>query len=217
VWGWVSVCGSHSPPLDADRDRQTGEHLSPWRGIWCGTQLNTMRAHGIPWRCPSVRDKPTARARAAQDLLGALARPGFGYAPAARDRVEDRQQGLEARPEPSTSRVLHCMRYPFRWRLNRPFPNPRPRCLPQHQIFPEPTSTRRFLQVPGEPAATPAAARPHRAAAGPSPARSGPRPPATAWRRPRLRPAARTGRRTAAPGSSPGSRATPGPGPRDTG
>ena len=28
--------------------RQTGEHLSPWRGIWCGTKLNTMHGHGIP-------------------------------------------------------------------------------------------------------------------------------------------------------------------------
>ncbi len=95
VWrcggGWVGVCGSHSPPLDADRDWQTGEHLSPWRGIWCGIQLNTMSAHGIPWRYPSVGDKPTARARAAQDLLRTLTSRGFGYAPAARDRVQDRQ------------------------------------------------------------------------------------------------------------------------------
>jgi len=26
----------------------TGEHLSPRRGTWCGTQLNTKRAHSIP-------------------------------------------------------------------------------------------------------------------------------------------------------------------------
>jgi hypothetical protein len=45
----VDVSGSHSPPLDADGNwRQTGEHLSPWRGIWCGTKLNTMHGHGIP-------------------------------------------------------------------------------------------------------------------------------------------------------------------------
>lgn len=45
----LDISGSHSPPLVADGDwRQTGEHLSPWRGIWCGTKLNTMHGHGIP-------------------------------------------------------------------------------------------------------------------------------------------------------------------------
>jgi hypothetical protein len=53
VRGRVNVRSSCSPPLGADRDwRQTGEHLSPARGIWCSNQLNTMSAHGIPSDLP---------------------------------------------------------------------------------------------------------------------------------------------------------------------
>jgi hypothetical protein len=216
VWGWVSVCGSHSPPLDADRDWQTGEHLSPWRGIWCAIQLNTMSAHGIPWRCPSVgtsrqpvRERPrNSWERSPGQVSGTLLPPVTGYKIGRKDSKPGRSH---RRP----GLTVHAVPVPLA--IEPPVSKSQARCLPQHQIFPELTSTWRFLQVSAGVAATRAAARPRRAAPGPSRSRSGPRPPATAWLLRRLRPAARAGRRTAAPGSSPGSRATPGSGPRDTG
>jgi hypothetical protein len=117
VRGWMSFCDSPSPPLDADGNlRQTGGHLSPRRGIWCGIQLNTMRAHGIPseWSvsCGASRQPMSERSRNSWGRsLGAVS----GYAPAGLMRVEgpvwrtgDHAVAVDVQGG------LHGMRYPFR-------------------------------------------------------------------------------------------------------
>jgi hypothetical protein len=128
VWGWVDVCGSHSSPLDADRDWwQTLEHLSPWRGIWCGIQLNTMSAHGIPSElsvsCERSRRPVRERSRKAWkrspgEVPGTLLPSLRGI----RISRKDRGPGC-GRRRPGG---LHDMRYPLRHRLNRPLTNPGP-------------------------------------------------------------------------------------------
>jgi hypothetical protein len=129
VWGWVDVCGSHSPPLDADRDWwQTLEHLSPWRGIWCGIQLNTMSAHGIPSElsvsCARCRRPACERPRWAWKRSPGEV-PGTPLPPLRGIKIGKMDRGPGCgRRRPGG---LQGMRYPFRHRLNRPMTNPRPR------------------------------------------------------------------------------------------
>ena len=128
VWGWVTVCGSHSSPLDADRDWwQTLEHLSPWRGIWCGIQLNTMSAHGIPSELsvscgrslrPVREHSRMAWKRSPGEVPGTLLPSLRGQ----RISKIDREPGC-GRRRPGG---FHDMRYPFRHRLNRQLTNPGP-------------------------------------------------------------------------------------------
>jgi hypothetical protein len=158
VRDWVDVSGSHSPPLDADRDWwQTGEHLSPWWGIWCGIQLNTMHAHGIPSELSLI----CARSwQPAPDRLPAM------LPPAARGLRLGRQAG---KPGCGCRRPggLHGMRYPFRSQLNPAVANSPPPGTPRSGCR-ETTSTRRFSQVPGHQAVTAASSYSRSAVATPS-------------------------------------------------
>jgi hypothetical protein len=218
VWGWVDVCGSHSHPLDADRDWwQTLEHLSPWRGIWCGIQLNTMRAHGIPSelsvscvRCrrPVFEHPRRTWKRSPGEVPGTLLPPlrGIGIG------KMDRGPGCDRRRPGG----LQDMRYPLRHRLNRPMTNPRPAARRSYRC-PGTYFNQAILTSPHTSAATAVPERPPRAAPGRCAARSGPRRPAIAWPPSRQRPVVLPGHRTAAPAGSPGSPARPRLGLRDSG
>jgi len=170
VWGWVIFCGSHSSPLDADRGWwQTLEHLSPWRGIWCGIQLNTMSAHGIPSdvsvSCGRSRRPACERSRRAWKRSPGEV-PGT-FLPSLRGiRISKMDRGPGCgRRRPGG---LHDMRYPFRHRLNRPLTNPRPRRFSRY-ICPGTyfnqailTSTWRRARYSRSGAATPSSPRPVR-------------------------------------------------------
>jgi hypothetical protein len=99
VWQRVAVRGSNRPPLVAALARQqAGEHRSPQRDVWCSTQLNTMRAHGIPSGCPSsAREADRARTslgRPWQRLLGECLRVRLAGPPHAGMGPESRTEGF---------------------------------------------------------------------------------------------------------------------------
>ena len=125
VRGWVCVRSSRRTPLDADGNwRQTGEHLSPTRGIWCGNQLNTTSAHGIP------SDRPVSRLASRRPVCeqpritcGVTLGHSLGEVPGRHTPTLNGWETGSNDPKPRCGRqnirglTLHG--YPFRWRLNR--------------------------------------------------------------------------------------------------